>query len=303
MISRTIKPGYISDLQLFSLESFHRTTEARGEVTQDDARTGFNNLTQSRDVLFDQSSGAKLINARGGDDTILTGAGDDTVHGGSGNDNITTQGGRDTITGGSGDDTIAAGAQDDTVHGGSGIDNIMGEEGDDVLNGGTGEDTIFGGADDDTINGGLDNDTLVGDGDNSLGGRDTLNGGFGEDILVGNSGADQLTGGDHADMFVYQIGLGSFNDSALNARDSILDFSRLDGDKIDLGAMDWSSAAGDQDFSFVDGPSGQAGVVWVEGTGADRVVMVNVNGGGADMAINVHLVDANATLSGFDFVL
>ena len=49
--------------------------------------------------------------------------------------------------------------------------------------------------------------------------------------------------------------------------------------------------------------STQAGTMWVEGSGADRTVFVNLNGGAADMAINVHLVDANATLSGFDFFL
>ena len=182
----------------------------------------------------------------------------------------------------------------DTLFGGSGLDTLLGELGNDTLNGGTGNDTLIGGSDDDVLNGGADNDFLFGDLDGEvIGGNDTLNGGFGRDTLEGGAGADILTGGAHKDLFVFRVGLGPSNDSPLSARDSITDFSRAEGDQIDLSAI----LPGQ--FTFVSGSSStQAGTVFVSGTGADVTVFVNVNGGAADMAINVHLQTRHPAVGG-----
>ncbi|HEX8125061.1 MAG TPA: M10 family metallopeptidase C-terminal domain-containing protein [Allosphingosinicella sp.] len=110
--------------------------------------------------------------------------------------------------------------------------------------------------------GGRDNDIIVG----------SRNG----DILAGNGGADSLTGGAGADVFRYVAS----TDSAVNAKDQILDF--LSGtDKIDLGRIDADvHVAGDQAFHIVAGSAftgagassagellvyGQAGIWHVEG--------------------------------------
>ncbi|MCW5731889.1 MAG: type I secretion C-terminal target domain-containing protein, partial [Alphaproteobacteria bacterium] len=83
--------------------------------------------------------------------------------------------------------------------------------GDDFMDvSGTGADTILGGA---------GNDTLVG-----AGGADRLTGDAGHDRLEGGAGADTMTGGTGADTFVIEG----------DAPDQITDFSRAQGDRLDL---------------------------------------------------------------------
>ncbi|HEX8448215.1 MAG TPA: calcium-binding protein, partial [Allosphingosinicella sp.] len=81
------------------------------------------------------------------------------------------------------------------------------------------------------------------------GGNDVIVGSKNGDILVGNGGADNLSGGAGADVFRYVAS----TDSAVNARDQIVDF--LSGtDKIDLGRIDADVySAGDQAFRIVAG--------------------------------------------------
>jgi Ca2+-binding RTX toxin-like protein len=287
-------------------ELVERMMEALSENGEDNPnpKAGFLNLTNGRDTLSDLS-GNNRYHLRGGDDGILTGNGNDIIFGGSGGDSITTQGGRDDITAGSGDDFVSAGGDADRVSGGSGGDQIGGDEGDDTLFGGSGNDVLFGGADDDQLFGGVDDDTLVGDGDGTAG-NDILNGGFGRDILFGGGGIDTLTGGDGKDLFAYEVGFGSTNESPLAGRDSITDFSHAQGDQIDLRVIDARpNTAVNDAFVFVgtlNAPSTQAGTVSVVGTGADVTVFVNLDGGAADMAINVHLVDG-IPLVASDFLL
>ena len=138
--------------------------EQQSELTQDDARDGFQNLGGNSNFHFQLTGTApKLVNGQGGNDTIIL----------DGNS-------ADKVFGGSGDDTIDGGA------------------GDDNLNGQSGEDHIFGGAGADRISGGSDNDYLVGDNDavaSNLHGIDTMFGGSGEDTLYGGGKADMMSGG------------------------------------------------------------------------------------------------------------
>ena len=96
----------------------------------------------------------------------------------------------------------------------------------------------------DTLAGGSGNDLIRG-----LGGQDKLYGGLGKDTLLGGAGADTLTGGAGADTFKFgsgDLGLG------LTARDTITDFKRAEGDKIDLSGIDARPAqSGDQAFVWV----------------------------------------------------
>ncbi len=71
-------------------------------------------------------------------------------------------------------------------------------------------------------------------------------GGAGDDIITGNDAENRLAGGSGADTFVY-TGLGS---STVESPDRILDFSRSEGDKIDLSGLAITlSFIGTQPFS------------------------------------------------------
>ena len=73
-------------------------------------------------------------------------------------------------------------------------------------------------------------------------GSDSLYGGDGNDTLSGDQGADTLFGGAGADHFVFNHG-----DTGVNAmlRDIVNDFSRSQGDKIDVtrSTPTWTVAA------------------------------------------------------------
>ncbi|WP_138468789.1 G8 domain-containing protein [Poseidonocella sp. HB161398] len=173
------------------------------------------------------------------------GNGDDTVDGGgtdTGGDGSDTVDGGGTDTGGGGSDTVDGGGTDT---GGGGSDTVDGGGTD---TGGGGSDTVDGGGTDtggggsDTVGGGDSGLLLIegtsGDDNLSAGsagsemlgfdGRDTITGGAGDDIIDGGTGKDHLAGGAGADMF-------RFDESAIgDYRDTILDFSVAEGDKIDL---------------------------------------------------------------------
>jgi len=82
------------------------------------------------------------------------------------------------------------------------------------------------------------------------GGRfdDSLSGYNGNDTLTGGGGADWLSGGKGADRFVFK----SVSDSRGYNNDVITDFSRSQGDKIDLSKIDAKAGlAGNQTFTFI----------------------------------------------------
>lgn len=126
----------------------------------------------------------------------------DTLYGGDGNDILFGQGGDDFLFGGAGNDILFGGAGNDTLYG---------ESGNDSLYGGSGNDTLFGGIGDDTLSGGLGNDILVG--------------GLGNDILKGDAGADTF------------IWLKGDTEAGKVAKDYIVDFSKSEGDKLDLSDL------------------------------------------------------------------
>ncbi|HAT2714200.1 TPA: type I secretion C-terminal target domain-containing protein, partial [Aeromonas hydrophila] len=108
-------------------------------------------------------------------------------------------------------DVLIGGDGNDILFGGAGNDTLYGESGNDTLYGGSGNDTLYGGSGDDTLSGGLGNDILVG--------------GLGNDILKGDGGADTFTWlqGDTAAGSV--------------AKDYVVDFSKAEGDKLDLSDL------------------------------------------------------------------
>ncbi|MCX7077556.1 MAG: M10 family metallopeptidase C-terminal domain-containing protein [Methylococcales bacterium] len=113
-----------------------------------------------------------------------------------------------------------------------------------------GNDALTGTANKDKLLGLAGNDTL----DGALG-DDILDGGVGNDVLIGGAGRDKLTGGAGADTFKFA----SANESTFWNMDTITDFKRAQGDKIDLSAIDSNAnVAGDQGFKLVSAFSADA---------------------------------------------
>jgi Ca2+-binding RTX toxin-like protein len=116
-----------------------------------------------------------------------------------------------------------------TITGGNGVDLLFGGNGNDYINGGNGADQLSGGNGADVLFGGAGSDILAGDnGNDSLygqSGNDILFGGNGNDFLSGGTGNDLLSGGNGADTFLFRQGDGN---------DAILDYSRNQGDRIQI---------------------------------------------------------------------
>jgi Ca2+-binding RTX toxin-like protein len=186
------------------------------------------------------------------------------------------------LTGNDLDNSIIASGGNNTLYGGAGNDVLQGAAGNDHLYGGIGNDRLYGNDGNDFLYGEDGNDQLYGGN-----GNDTLYGGAGNDILEGGSGADVLYGGAGADTFVFRQ---TDFDLGVNASiDKIMDFSRAEGDKINLSLLDANTnVAGDQAFKFIgtEGFHNVAGELRVEYTSEGAVAMGDWNGDGvADFKI------------------
>jgi Ca2+-binding RTX toxin-like protein len=252
-------------------------------------------------VFLSYTLGATIENGTltGADNSNLTGnslanllagnSGNNVLDGSTGNDVLKGGGGNDTLKGGTGIDTAdysaatvkisaslttgkASGQGADTL---SAIENLLGGAGSDTLSGDSGANSLAGG-----------------------GGADLLKGGEGSDKLTGGGGKDSLTGGAGADRYVYtsgnQTGLGS------TARDVVADFSKTDGDKLDVSAWDAKpSVTGVQHWSFVASFSGAAGQIRFD-AGAHLALFDQNGDKQADFQIELTGV---ASLSASDFAL
>ncbi len=232
-------------------------------------------------------SGSDDLSGRGGSDLIIGGAGADILIGGSGYDTVSyiesnagvfvrmNGGGRASGGDAEGDlvdrdfeafegsqfrDVVIGNGYDNDLFMNDGDDTASGEGGDDNLYGGNGRDIMFGDAGDDDLFGGE--------------GNDTLSGGADHDRLTGGKGNDKLTGGTGDDEFKF-----SFQD--LGDTDTITDFHRSEGDKINLVAIDANTGAGgNQGFSFIGTAAftGVAGQVHYTNNGLVTTLTGDVNG-------------------------
>ncbi len=252
-----------------------------------------------RDHLIGEA-GDDRIGGQDGDDFVLGGlgadalngeAGDDVMGGQEDNDFLLGGAGRDRLFGDAGDDVVGGQEDDDVINGGSGRDLLYGDAGDDQVAGDADSDRLEGGAGKDKLDGGAGDDDLHGqDGDDHLEGglgRDLIFGGVGNDIIFGGGDADQLFGGAGADRFGFQ----STADSAIGASDIIVDFNLLEGDLIDLSAIDAvSHTAADEAFTFVTEFSNQAGqaVLRYDAAANTTTVQLDVDGDGrADFGLAI----------------
>jgi serralysin len=176
------------------------------------------------------------------DNSIQGNVGNDHLVGLGGNDTLAGLGGANVLEGGTGDDlyivtsaadsiielanaghdtvqttlssfTLSANVEDLTIQNGGG--SFTGNDLANVIKVLGAASTVYGGGGDDTLIGGVGNDSLVG--------------GAGNDTLIGGLGGNELTGGTGADHFVFK--------TALDGSDLIHDFSRLEGDKIDVSQL------------------------------------------------------------------
>ncbi|SFH98422.1 calcium-binding protein [Albimonas pacifica] len=259
----------------------------------DDFLTGYDKSDEIRG-----EGGKDRIFGHGGDDLLFGGGGDDRMEGGAGGDLMAGDGGKDRLEGGADGDHLDGGANRDVLLGEGGGDSLFGLSGNDRLVGGAGKDQLLGGAGDDQLEGGSERDRLQGDS-----GDDVLEGGGARDVLIGGAGSDQLRGDKGGDRFVF---LAVEDSAARDALDLILDFSRRQGDRIDLSAID-AKAASDRDdaFRFIGEAdfSERAGQLRIRTLrDGDVVVQADVDGDGrADLVFGVS-ADGGALKAG-DFLL
>ncbi|HVI30914.1 calcium-binding protein [Phenylobacterium sp.] len=178
-------------------------------------------------------------------------AGNDTIEGGAGRDYLRGHDGDDVIRGGADFDDVHGNAGNDTVHGGLGDDWVVGGKDNDVQYGDEGWDIVYGNLGADTVSGGADSDWVRGGQDN-----DSVSGGAGDDWLAGDKGDDTISGGTGADLFH------THGDAGI---DRVLDFSRAEGDRVNvLPGTTYSTAQVGGDVVITMGGGGQMVLVGVQ---------------------------------------
>lgn len=253
--------------------------------------TGSDNIRATGNSLDNRltgNTGSNVLNGRLGADTMVGARGDDTYHVDHIADQVieSTNSGSDTVVA-TVSYALAANVEHLTLKGNASINGT----GNTLSNG------MLGNAGANALTGGRGNDTLEGNV-----GRDTLLGSVGNDVLVGGRGADALSGGKGADRFVFN----ALHDSGRSEakRDVVSDFSRFQGDKIDLTALDANQLrVGDQAFTFIGATkfSGQAGELRFQSKDTVTVIAADVDGDGtADFSLAVSKVIEFTTS---DFIL
>jgi len=261
-----------------------------GDRVEDLSFTGAGSHTGSGNALANVLFGAgssDTLNGLDGNDTLDGKAGNDTLIGGAGNDTLNDPSGTNTMIGGTGDDTYVAYDMVDTI----------------TENAGEGTDTVNSVSLRYTLGGNLENLTFIGSG-NFVGtgnaAANVITGGAGNDTITGGAGADRLSGGAGADLFVYA----TVADSGAAGRDTVTDFSSLEGDRVDFHLIDANTGvAGNQAFTFIGQAafSGTAGELRYAQVSTNAGIAGDVNGDGlTDFSLS--LTGTHALTAG-DFVL
>ncbi|MGK9234332.1 hypothetical protein KXS07_22490 [Inquilinus limosus] len=313
--------------------------DAEGDVLLD----GFEIV---RGSLFDDAvtgdAGDNALRGLAGDDVLFGLAGRDVLNGGDGDDVLDGGAGADHLLGGAGIDTVSyadspvgptinlttgvstgGDAEGDVLSGIEIIEgsrergiSVTGDDGVNILRGlgainsfdGLGGDDIATGADYfDSFRGGDGNDLLIGAGYN-----DQLMGGAGDDTIIGGADNDNLYGDDltdatGADRFVYTSLADTTVTTYPDFRERIHDFSRAEGDIIDLGAIDADSDAanGDTAFTIVAGTTytGVGAELLITQVGTGRSFLVRGDSDGDRRTDFLVQIFVDAPLTAADFVL
>lgn len=288
------------------------------------------------------STRADVLIGGGGNDRIAGGSGIDTASyadaGAAVKVNLGLSGAQDTLAAGidtlSGIENLTGSAFADRLVGSAGANRIDGGGGADVMSGGLGDDTYLvdnaGDAARESASGGVDtviatltwtlgtnleNLTLAGTrainaNGNSL--ANTLVGNDAPNVLAGNGGDDWLSGEGSADVLVGNAGAdrfhftsGDFGGLTPTTCDTIMDFTRADGDRIDLSAIDARSGSGTSNdaFTFIGTQAFGKVAGQLRATHDDGATLVagDTNGdGNADFLIRI---EGAPTLVAADFML
>lgn len=220
------------------------SSDDEDDVCEGDSRGNVLSGFRGRDLLKGYG-GSDRLSGGDDDDDLDGGDDDDDLYGDDGHDVLTGGRGRDRADGGRGDDLFLAGEDEDDDHyiGGDGLDAVTysGAAAGVVVDLQTGKAQSRGGLDAAAI--GRDRlqsvERVIGsEFDDDLIGSvrsDILDGAGGDDRLDGRRGADRCTGGIGADRFV----VSKASDTGLGQRaDLITDFSAVEGDQLDLSAID-----------------------------------------------------------------
>ena len=115
-------------------------------------------------------------------------------------------------------------------------------------NGNGGNNQLYGNGEANTLSGLAGDDHLYGGAGIFGSGNDKLYGGDQNDQLIGGLGVDRLEGSGGADQFRFE----SFAESPNSAGDTIVGFSGVEGDRIDLTLLDANTlVSGNQAFTFI----------------------------------------------------
>ncbi|APX13727.1 hypothetical protein BWR18_06020 [Tateyamaria omphalii] len=199
-----------------------------------------------------------IIEAGGGNDTIIVGQGDDVVDGGDGDDLIDTGNGdlKPDLGFPNDDGTPVPGfpfgfpADDDPDND---LDFVDGGAGDDTISTGDDADTIIGGTGNDVIDGGIDDDEISGDE-----GTDRIVGGEGNDLIKGGDGDDTIYAGNDPDLGLDQLNIEDDGSNPFfpadprpdNGMDTVFGG---EGNDLIFGADDDDELYGDEGNDTIDG--------------------------------------------------
>jgi Ca2+-binding RTX toxin-like protein len=277
----------------------------RGEAEGDTFVVIENVFGSSFDDYLYGDDGGNELSGGAGMDNLGGGGGADTLYGGADNDFLTGGAGADRIDGGAGFDSASyfGGSEGVTVslltgtgsgghaegdqlisierlEGTAHYDTLIGDDGANMLSGHGGNDDIKGFGGDDSIWGYDENDNLYG-----MEGDDVIRGGDGDDAISGGLGRDSHTGNGGADTFVWASAaeadfVTDVNGTNLCSLDAIVDFSRPQGDLIDVSAIDADvDVAGNQAFTFIGTAADftAAGQIKVNTDGVDTYLVFNVD--------------------------
>ncbi len=241
-------------------------------------------------------SAADILRAGAGNDTIAVSTFHSDYSGDAGNDTFFSEGWQNVFRGGAGSDTISYEPRDDSsTLGGSGVGIDLGQGF--TQTGANRFETLTSIENAAGTNVG---DTIIGkDGTNTLngrGGNDILSGLGGNDKIIGGGGRDELHGDSGADTFDFNAKTESRTGTS---RDVIVDFSRSQGDKVDIATIDANSiAAGNQAFTFIG--SAAFGLNAGELRFTSGIIVGDIDGNGAaDFQIAINVASMNAG----DFIL
>lgn len=283
-----------SDSYVIGAASEHSAAEITDTGTSGTDTVTFAATTASTLTLFAGDTGIDAVTLAAGTVGLSVNAGAVknglAITGNAGANTLTGTGFDDVLTGGAGNDVLAGGAGNDTASyadmSASVTVNLTLTKA--QATGAGGSDTLTG---IENLIGGAGNDVLTGNAS-----VNRLEGGAGNDTFDGGAGADRLTGGAGSDTFLFTA-----TSSTAAAADTITDFNRGEGDRIDLHLIDAVIGGKDNAFTVVSALSHAAGQLAVSVSGDHYLVQGDVNGDGlADFGLIVY---AATPLGAADFVL